>query len=215
MNLLFDLDGTLTDSRPGIVACIRHALERCGVASPTDERLQACIGPPLRHSFAQMLVANVDDACVGHAIAAYRERFSTIGMFENAVYEHIPAVLDDLLRRGARLYVATSKPQIYAERILEHFGLANRFIAIFGSGLDGTRENKGELVAHAVKSAALEPGETVMFGDRLHDMHGAIANDVYPAGVLWGYGSDEELRAAGAKTLLSAPIDIPKFLGSM
>jgi phosphoglycolate phosphatase len=215
MNLLFDLDGTLTDSRPGIVACIQHALERAGVPPPGERELQRYIGPPLSHAFAQLLAAEVGAPRVVEAIAAYRERFTVTGMFENAVYEQIPAALDELADRGARLYVATSKPRIYAERILEHFGLVDRFIAVFGSELDGSRSDKSELIAHALKSAALDPAASVMIGDREHDMLGAVCNHVYPAGALWGYGSDEELRSAGAKRLLSAPAEIPKLLASV
>jgi phosphoglycolate phosphatase len=215
MNVLFDLDGTLTDSRPGIVACIRHALERAGIPPPGEQELQRYIGPPLTHAFAQLLAAGVDAPCVAQAVAAYRERFTVTGMFENAVYEQIPAALDELATRGARLYVATSKPRIYAERILEHFGLAARFIAVFGSELDGRLGDKSELIAHALRSAALDPAESVMIGDREHDMLGAVHNRVYPAGVLWGYGSDEELRNAGAKRLLKTPLEIPQLLASV
>jgi phosphoglycolate phosphatase len=214
MNLLFDLDGTLTDSRPGIIACIRHALERARVAPPSDQELQRYIGPPLTHCFAQLLAADKDAPCVSEAIAAYRERFTVTGMFENAVYDQIPGTLDELARRGARLYVATSKPRIYAERILEHFELADRFIAIFGSELDGRLCEKSALIAHVLKRAHLDPAASIMIGDREHDMLGALHNDVYPAGVLWGYGSDEELRSAGAKRLLSAPSELGQLLTS-
>lgn len=212
MNILFDLDGTLTDSRPGIVACIKHALERMGAPAPSEADLQRLIGPPLRDSFAQLLAAELDAPCVGAAIEAYRERFTAIGMFENAVYDRIPAVLDELSNRGERLFVATSKPRIYAERILEHFGLADRFVAVFGSELDGRLCEKSELIAHVIASAALEPNDTAMIGDREHDMLGAVHNGVFPAGVLWGYGSHEELRSAGAKRLLASPGEIPTAL---
>ncbi len=212
MNLLFDLDGTLTDSRPGIVACIQHALERAGIASPGERELQQCIGPPLSHSFARFLGTDIDAPGVMQAIVAYRERFTATGMFENAVYEQIPAALDEVARLGARLYVATSKPRIYAERILEHFGLAHRFIAVFGSELDGSLVHKTDLIAHALERANLDAAATIMIGDREHDMHGAVHNRVFPVGVLWGYGSQEELTNAGAQRLLSAPIEIPTLL---
>lgn len=212
MNLLFDLDGTLTDSRPGILACIRYALERAGLSPPSEKELQRYIGPPLHRSFAQLFGTELDAPCVAEAIAAYRERFTATGMFENVVYDQIPAALDEVASYGARLYVATSKPRIYAERILKHFGLADRFIAIFGSELDGSLSDKSELIDHALRSAGLDPAASVMIGDREHDMLGAVRNNVYPAGVLWGYGSDEELRSAGAKRLLSAPAEIPELL---
>lgn len=212
LNLLFDLDGTLTDSRPGIIACIQHALDRAGAPSPTEAELQRLIGPPLRDSFAALLAAERDAPCVTVAIEAYRERFTAIGMFENAVYEGIPAALDELARNGARLYVATSKPRVYAERILDHFGLATRFAAIFGSELDGRLGDKSELIAHALERTGIDAASTVMIGDREHDMLGAVRNGVFPAGVLWGYGTDAELRGAGAKRLLVVPGDIPRML---
>ena len=212
MNLLFDLDGTLMDSRPGILACIRYALEQAGTVPPNDKELQRCIGAPLNLSFAQWLAVEVDAPCVAKAVAAYRERFTARGMFENAVFDQIPATLDQVASCGGRLYVATSKPRIYAERILEHFELADRFIAVFGSELDGSLCDKSDLLQHAIRSAGLDPAATVMIGDREYDMLGAVRNHVYPAGVLWGYGSDEELRRAGAKRLLSAPAEIPELL---
>jgi phosphoglycolate phosphatase len=215
MNLLFDLDGTLTDSRPGIVACIRHALQRASIPSPTDQELQRWVGPPLAHSFAQLLGAQRDAACVAQAIASYRERFTTIGMFENSVYDQVHATLEELCTRGARLYLATSKPRVYAERILEHFELAPRFTAIFGSELDGRLSEKTDLIAHVLKHANLDPTDSIMIGDREHDMLGAVHNNVYPAGALWGYGSVEELRGAGARQLLAAPTEIPRLLAAV
>jgi phosphoglycolate phosphatase len=214
MNLLFDLDGTLTDSRPGIVACIRYALERLGVPSPSDQELQRWVGPPLVHSFAQLLAVDRYAPPVTVAMEAYRERFVVTGMFENSVYDQIEVTLDALSSSGARLYVATSKPRVYAERILEHFGLAHRFAAIFGSELDGRLGDKSELIAHALQSADLDAAATVMIGDREHDVLGALRNNVYPVGALWGYGSDEELRGAGAKRLLASPREILQVLAS-
>lgn len=211
MNFLFDLDGTLTDSRPGILACIRYALDHAGVESPGEQDLQRYIGPPLSQSFAQLLAVEVTSPRVTEAIARYRERFTATGMFENTVYERIPSTLDEVARRGARLYVATSKPRVYAQRILEHFGLADRFVAIFGSELDGRLCDKSELIEHVLATAALDPAESVMIGDREHDMFGAVRNRVYPAGVLWGYGAQEELSNAGAQRLLSTPEEIPQL----
>lgn len=212
MNFLFDLDGTLTDSRPGIVACIKHALLELGAAPPADEDMPSFIGPPLRDTFALLLRAELDAECVTAAIEAYRRRFTASGMFENSVYPGIPAMLDALTARGARLHVATSKPRVFAERILDHFGLAARFDAIYGSELDGRLCDKRELIAHALERSALRPSETVMIGDRRHDIEGALHNDVSPAGVLWGYGSEEELRASGAKSLLAAPEEVLRLV---
>ena len=215
MNLLFDLDGTLTDSRPGIVACIRHALERAGVASPDDQALRRWVGPPLAHSFAQLFGTPQDAACVAQAITCYRERFTAIGMYENSVYDQVHATLALLQQRGARLYLATSKPRVHAERILEHFGLASHFTAVFGSELDGRLSDKAELIAHVLQSAALDARDSIMIGDREHDMLGAIRNDVYPVGVLWGYGTAEELLHAGARRTLAAPAEVPALLTAL
>lgn len=215
MNLLFDLDGTLTDSRPGIVACIRHALDRAGIASPDDQELRRWVGPPLTHSFAQLFGTARDAACVAQAIAHYRERFVALGMYENSVYDQVHATLDELSQRGARLYVATSKPRAHAERILEHFALAPRFTAIFGSELDGRLSEKTDLIAHVLEHAGLDPADSVMIGDREHDMRGALYNKVYAAGATWGYGSIEELRGAGAQRLLAAPAEVTQLLATM
>jgi phosphoglycolate phosphatase len=212
MNILFDLDGTLTDSRPGIVACIRHALDRAGVEAPADVEFQRYIGPPLRNTFAELLQAEIDADCVAAAIDAYRERFGATGMFENSVYDRIPAALDQLRSRGARLFVATSKPRVFATRILEHFELADRFEAIYGSELDGSLCEKADLIAHALAQSRLSANETMMIGDRHHDIVGAIRNGIRPTGVLWGYGSEIELRTAGATVLLSKPADIPDLI---
>jgi phosphoglycolate phosphatase len=212
MNVLLDLDGTLTDSRPGIIARIKHALAVLQQPSPIDASLHRFIGPPLRDTFSELLAVHGDDRTVDLAIAAYRERFTTLGMFENTVYERIPHALDELAASGARLYLATSKPRVFAERILEYFGLAARFVAVYGSELDGARADKSELIAHALSMSKLAAGETLMVGDRCHDVHGAVRNGVFPAGVLWGYGSQEELELAGAKRLLSHPSELGQLL---
>lgn len=204
MDLLFDLDGTLTDPGQGIVACLRHALVSLGHAPPAEAELQRFIGPPLRDCFGALLGCD-DDGPITAAVDAYRARFTEIGMFENLVYHGIPEALAALQSRGARLFVATSKAQVFAERILRHFGLADRFTAIHGSELDGTRSDKRQLIAHVLASEGLRAQDTVMIGDRRHDMIGAIGNGVLPIGVLWGYGSASELTTAGASRLLADP----------
>jgi phosphoglycolate phosphatase len=206
VNVLFDLDGTLTDPRDGIVACIKHGISTRGEPSPPDAELERFIGPPLHGSFMGLLSG--DSARADAAVQAYRERFAALGMFENAVYEGIPEVLESLGASGAQLYVATSKPQVFAERILDHFGLAGYFRAVFGSHLSGALSDKGELIAHALQSARLRPTDTIMVGDREHDIRGARLNRVLSVGVLWGYGSREELVAAGAEHLLEEPRDL-------
>ncbi len=207
--VFFDLDGTLTDPKIGITRCIQHALEQLGVAVPAAEDLTWCIGPPLLESFKSMLG---DDESATAALNHYRERFSDTGLFENEVYDGIPLAIDRLSGSGASLYVATSKPQVYAERILEHFGLTSYFEGVFGSTLDGARHNKTDLLRYALNEMGAVPGTAVMVGDRSHDMIGAKENGVAAIGVLYGYGSREELESAGAQALLSEPCDVGRIL---
>jgi phosphoglycolate phosphatase len=207
LNVLLDLDGTLTDSREGIVACMVHTLRTLGHAVPDVEVLLGYVGPPLRTAFRQLL-RSPSEAELEHAIRVYRERFVPVGMYENRVYPGVPEALQRLRERGARLFVATSKAQVYARRILDHFELSHHFEEIYGSELDGRLGDKGELIAHALAASRLHAADSIMVGDRHHDAAGAIANRVMPVGALWGYGSREELYSAGAEVLLEAPADL-------
>lgn len=210
MNILFDLDGTLTDPRTGIIGCIRHALTAMERRCPSDAELATFIGPPLQQTFAALLRGNAVD--VARAVDLYRDRFSRIGMFENAVYPGIEEALEALRTTGAALFVATSKPTLYAKRILEHFRLSGHFNAIHGSELDGLRAGKGELIAHVLAAERLPPALTCMVGDRGHDMRAAVANGVRAVGALWGYGSRDELMAAGASSLCERPCGLAAAL---
>jgi phosphoglycolate phosphatase len=210
MNVLIDLDGTITDSRKGIVGCIQHALRSLGHDAPDESSLLRYIGPPLHAAFRELLpVKNESD--IERAIAAYRERYVDVGMFENSVYEGIPEALETLRDRGARLFVATSKPEIFAQRILDHFELSRHFEKIYGSELDGRRTDKIDLITHVLSQAQLDRSRTIMIGDRHHDVVGAIANRIRALGALWGYGSREELSDAGAETLLESPSDVARL----
>lgn len=211
MNVLFDLDGTLTDPAEGIVACIRHALTAMGRACPEDPELVRYIGPPLQQSFAALLGTD-DPAQVSTAIVHYRQRFARKGMFENAVYPDIPGTLAALRNLGAILYVATSKPRVFAEPILRHFDLDRYFEKVYGSELDGGRSDKADLIAHILRCEALPPDSTVMVGDRSHDMVGAKANGVFPIGALWGYGSLDELAGAGATAFCERPGELSRMV---
>lgn len=199
-NLLFDLDGTLTDPRIGIVGCLRHALRRLDVPVPMDDELARFIGPPLHESFSRLLSAE-RALLVPKALELYRERYGTVGMFENRVYHGIPEGLAALRGAGWRLWVVTSKPSTFARPILQHFGLAQYFAGVHGSELSGERTDKGELIAYVLRTEGLSPGEAVMIGDRSHDVVGARTNNVRSRGVLWGYGTREELLSAGADRL--------------
>jgi phosphoglycolate phosphatase len=207
MNLLFDLDGTLTDPFTGITKCISYALDMLDIKLPPRQSLRWCIGPPLKDSFAKLLASD-DDALTDKAVAFYRERFGTVGLFENEVYDGIPEVLEDLQKNGHTLYVATSKPAVYAERIIDHFGLQRYFKRVFGSELDGTRSDKTSLISHILQRELIEPSETSMIGDREHDIIGAIENGICGFGVLWGYGTKDELKNSGAHAFLNTPREL-------
>jgi len=204
MNLLFDLDGTLTDPKEGIIACFRYALETLGRDSPGDRELERFIGPPLRESLST-LVGTSDETIVQQALTLYRERFAAQGMFENSLYPGISEALEQLEDDGLLLFVATSKPTVFAESIVEHFGMARFFRAVYGSELNGLNADKRDLLAHVLRAESLASIDTVMVGDRAHDVLGARANGLFSVGVLWGYGSREELVAAGAGALCDAP----------
>jgi len=209
--VLFDLDGTLTDPREGFVASVRHALLQLGRSAPSESELACHIGPPLEETLSLLLGSN-DRGAIEAAVAAYRQRYAAEGIFENCVYPGIPSALADLQALGMSLYVATSKPQVFAERILEHFGLMKFFSVVYGSELDGARSNKRDLIAYILEREKLSPRSTHMVGDRAHDIVGAKANAVRPIGALWGYGSREELGAAGATVLCEQPSALAEVL---
>jgi phosphoglycolate phosphatase len=204
--IYFDLDGTLTDPKPGITRSIQYALQRLDHPTmPTEDELTWCIGPPLRASFVRLLGA---ETSADLAVSYYRERFSDIGLYENGVYDGIGEVLTSLCASGHRLFVATSKPHVFAERIIDHFGLRDHFERVFGSELDGTRVDKSHLLEYALKQAAVDPSKTLMIGDRSHDMVGAVNNGMKGIGVLYGYGSRDELLGAGAHHVCATPAAI-------
>ena len=211
--LLFDLDGTLTDPREGITRSIAHALERMGLAPPPLEALTFAIGPPLRGSLGRLL-ASEDRERIEQALAHYRERFADVGLFENAPY---PGIVEALHALGAdaRLFVATSKPQVYAERIVRHFGLDAHFVAVHGCELDGTREDKRDLLAHLVAVHGVDPRSAAMIGDRGADMRAGRHHGMRALGVRWGYGSDDELRDAGAHALADTPASLAQAVRAL
>jgi phosphoglycolate phosphatase len=211
--VLFDLDGTLTDSRPGILRSTRFALQRLneekGGAYPIPEEsaLEYMIGPPLRDTFATLVGPENVEALIGH----YRERYAGIGLFENAVFEDVPEALAALHATGYRLFVATSKNEADARRILAHFDLAKYFAGIYGSQNDGGRAVKSDLLAYILARENLKASvaHAIMIGDRKFDILGAKAVGIAAMGVLWGYGSREELDEAGADRLIATPRQIP------
>src|ERR1700730_7506891 len=208
--IYFDLDGTLTDPKPGITRSIQYALGKLDRAIPTEDELTWCIGPPLHASLKKLL--GTDDLAAA-ALLLYRERFGDIGLFEDEIYPGIEDTLSVLAKSGRRMFVATSKPGIYAERIIDHFKLRDYFERVFGSELDGTRSDKTELLDYALKAAQVDPAGAIMIGDRSHDMIGARGNGLTAVGVLYGYGSKEELLAAGAHRLSATPQELLDHMG--
>lgn len=211
MNILFDLDGTLTDSCEGITRCIEHALVRLGRTSPPLGALRRFVGPPLHESFADLL-DSPDRALVDQAITLYRERFVGTGMFENSVYPGVAPALEALQRDGHRLWVVTSKPTVYAERIVRHFGLARWLERVYGSEMSGENGDKRRLIREVLSREGLVPEQTWMVGDRMHDIRGARENGLRSVGVLWGYGTEDELRAARPDGIIASMPDLCVFL---
>ena len=199
--IFFDLDGTLTNPKPGITRSIQYALDRLGQPVPTEDDLIWCIGPPLHASLKKLLGT---DALADRALLLYRERFADIGLFENEVYAGIQGTLSALAAPGRRIFIATSKPAVYANRVVDHFGLRRHFEHVFGSELDGTRTDKSDLLRYALEVTRTDPRDAIMIGDRAHDMIGARSNAMTAIGVLYGYGSRDELMEAGAHHLCEA-----------
>ena len=190
--ILFDLDGTLTDSAPGILNSVRYACRKLGLPIPGEETLRRFLD---------------------RAVSAFREYFPTKGLFENEVYPGIPALLADIKSAGKTVIIATSKPEAYARRILEHFGLAQYCDFICGATLDETRTDKAEVIAYALETAGItDKSRAVMVGDREHDVLGAKKNGLPCIGAVYGYGTAEELTAAGAAALADTVDELHKLL---
>jgi phosphoglycolate phosphatase len=206
--MLFDLDGTLTDPYVGIARCIEYAMERLGTPLPAGTDLRRFIGPPLLGVFREL--TGGDEVASAAALGLYRERYGPTGVYENSVYPGIPELLAALA--GTRLYVCTSKPRVYAEAIVAHFGLDARFTRVYGAELDGTRTDKAELIAWILAREDLAGDRCAMIGDRRYDMAGAKRSGLAAYGVLWGFGDAAELRAAGADELFASPDALRAFL---
>jgi phosphoglycolate phosphatase len=199
--IFFDLDGTLTDPKPGITRSIQYALQKLDLPVPPQDELTWCIGPPLRASFVKML----GEARADLAVSLYRERFGDVGLYENQVYPDIEHILAALKQSHGRLFVATSKAHVFADRIIDHFRLRDYFEHVFGAELDGTRADKGELLTYALENTGVDPRRAIMIGDRSHDIIGAKKNGMNSVGVLYGYGSERELIEAGASHICATP----------
>lgn len=212
--ILFDLDGTLTDPGIGITNSVMYALDKFGITVSDRNELYKFIGPPLMQSFEVYYGFGRDEA--RQAVALYREYFQDRGIFENQVFDGIEALLGQLKIQGKTVGLATSKPEIYAGQILEHFGLDRYFDVISGSMMNGERTDKGEVISWAIhllrERGECPLGDIVMIGDREHDMIGAKKNGISSIGVLFGYGGREELTKAGADAVVSSVSELLELL---
>jgi phosphoglycolate phosphatase len=214
-HVLLDLDGTLSDSEPGIRNSLQWACEVEGFAVPTDAEVRSVIGPPFEIGLPQI---GIPDDALTRVIATYRSRYETVGLFENTVYDGIPEMLDAMAAAGLSLSIATAKPELTARRILDHFELSSRFEVIVGASLTPERRAKAQVITHALDLLGLPIGHpaiadgVVMVGDRDHDVLGAQRNGLGCVGVTWGYGSPEELLRSGAIALADQPADVVELV---
>ncbi len=209
--LFFDLDGTLTDPKEGITRCIQHAMEQIGRPFPPKEELVKYIGPPLRWTFLDLLGAD-DKALAASAVDHYRRRYADVGLFENEVYAGIPELLTQLSDDGYKLYVVTSKPTVYAERIVSHFDLDKYFTGVFGPELNGRFDDKTELISHMLSELTIDPNTTIMIGDRASDIKAGKTNKTHTLAVTYGFGNLEELTGVAPDGIVDCPAEIRDVL---
>lgn len=209
--ILFDLDGTLTDPMEGITKSVQYALSKYGIHVDDRRQLTPFIGPPLQHSFQDFYGFSVEQA--NEACEKYNEYFLVKGIFENKVYEGIEQLLQRLRKAGYKLFVATSKPEPLARKILEHFGLISYFDYIGGDTMDRSRSDKAKVIRYVLESnGIMATDEVVMIGDRKHDIIGAKSNHIDSIGVLYGYGDYEELNHAGANFIVKDLSELENLL---
>ncbi len=206
-----DLDGTITDPAIGITKSVQYALEHFDIIVNELSLLYPFIGPPLKKSFIEYY--HLTDKQADCAITKYREYFSEKGIYENEVYDKMELFLETSRKQDKELIVATSKPTLFAEKILRHFHIRDYFTAVYGSNLDGTRSDKNEVIQYALSSQEIiNKDEAIMIGDRKHDIEGASKNKINSIGVLYGYGSREELTKAGADELAENISQLQKLI---
>jgi phosphoglycolate phosphatase len=206
-SVFLDLDGTLTDPKVGITQSVIYALNQLGLTAPHPDELEWVIGPALLDSFARLGAPDPQAA-----LDLYRTRYTRVGLFENLVYPGIPSVLEKLVGDGHTLYLATAKPHAYATKITAHLGLSQWLRQEFGPELDGTRNNKGDLLQHALATTGINPNHAVMIGDRVHDFNAARFVKMRSVGVTWGYGGCDEI--AQATVSCDAPAGLPDAIQS-
>lgn len=205
--LLFDLDGTITNSEEGILNSIRYSLRKHGREIPTDDILRTFVGPPLKESFINTF--DLDDVTADMFVTSFREYFAEKGLYENQVYDGIEAVLAQLVQDGCILYVATSKPEKFAHKVLQHFDLDKYFAGIYGASMDSSRSKKGDVIHYALTEAGItELEKTAMIGDTKFDILGAYENGLASIGVLWGIEDKASLEQAQATFIIEEPSDL-------
>lgn len=210
-HLLFDLDGTLTDPKEGITKSVQYALHAFGISVEDRDKLCCFIGPPLKDSFMEFYGFTEEDAIKG--VLSYREYFKDKGMLDNNVYEGAQSVLEALVKKGKKLYVASSKPEIFVRKILEHFKLDSYFVFAGGADLEGTRDKKADVIRYVIKECQLtDLSKIVMIGDRKHDILGAKEVGIDSVGVLYGFGSRQELEDAKADLIAETIFDLQNLL---
>lgn len=210
-SILFDLDGTLTDSGEGIMNCAALALERFGIPVPSRDALRVFVGPPLHDTFRKF---GVPEDQVDEAIRIYRSRYVPIGKYENTLYPGIRELLEKLRAQGHRLYVATSKPEDMSVEILEHFDLARYFDRICGASLDRSRSSKDAVIAYLLEQRGSDE-QMVMVGDTVFDILGAASHGIPTVGVAWGYGSIEGMKKAGAAAIATTMEELFRILQAL
>jgi phosphoglycolate phosphatase len=206
-DIFFDLDGTLTDSGPGILNCAELALRHFGIPVPSREALRVFVGPPIRDTFRKF---GVPEAEIETAVEVFRGRYTTIGKFENTPYPGIRELLEALQAEGHRLYVATSKPEVTAKEILDKFDLSRYFERICGAAMDGSRDDKAQVIAYLLSGRA--PEDVLMVGDTAYDVLGAKAHGIPTVGVAWGYGDTVQMLEAGAIRIVEKPEELLQYL---
>lgn len=210
MIVIWDLDGTVWDSEPGIVASLEHALRSVGMVVPPPEELRGIIGPPLAMMLAEL---GVPESRLDEAVRHYRERYLSTGVLEASLYPGVVEALDALAGAGHRLATATSKGEVPTRMMLEHFGLAGAFEVVGAASMDGRSATKRQVLGRTLEAlGAPEPTACVMVGDRHYDVTGAAAFGISCIGAAWGYGGAEELRLAGAVALAERPLDVPPLV---
>ena len=205
--VLLDLDGTLSDSKPGIAASFRYMIGQLGHDPDAAGDLTWAVGPPIAVSIARLLKQYGDDR-IDRAVGIYRARYSEVGIYDCTAYPGIVGMLDALRDARLTMYVATSKRRDFADRVIDHLSLRSYFRGVYGALPGGGLDEKQDLLAHILSAENVAASDAIMIGDRLHDMHAARHNDIRPIGVLWGYGGQEELLEAGADAVAAIPADV-------